>query len=114
MAPDPAIASPREQRAGTRVPLCHSCLWVRAVLSTAAPGSREASDAATNPQIVCPNSKTQIPVTDALAGPSVADARRRFEQQLATKEADFGRREDQLREAQSELSKARETRWRRK
>ena len=62
----------------------------------------------TNPQIVCPNCKTQIPVTDALAEPLVADARRRFEQQLAAKEADFGRREAQLRHAQDELSKARE------
>jgi len=72
-------------------------------------GSCERIDAVTNPQIVCPNCKTQIPVTDALAEPLVADARRRFEQQLAAKEADFGRREARLREAQSELSKARET-----
>lgn len=58
-----------------------------------------------NPQIVCPNCKMQIPVTNALAEPLVADARRRFEQQLAAKEADFGRREAQLRQAQDELSK---------
>jgi hypothetical protein len=62
----------------------------------------------TNPQIVCPKCKTQIPVTDALAEPLVADARRQFEQQLAAKEADFGRREAQLRQGQDELSKARE------
>jgi hypothetical protein len=40
--------------------------------------------------------------------PLDADTRRRFEQQLA-KEADFGRRKAQLREAQNEPSKARES-----
>ncbi len=73
------------------------------------PGNDIRTDTMTAPQIVCPKCRTQIPVTDALAEPLVADARRRFEQQLADKEAAFGRREAQLREAQSELSRARET-----
>jgi hypothetical protein len=71
-------------------------------------GSRERIDAVTNPQIVCPSCKTQIPVTDALAEPLVADARRRFEQQLAAKEAEFSRREAGLRQAQEDVAKARE------
>jgi hypothetical protein len=70
--------------------------------------NRERTDAVTDPQIVCPKCKTQIPVTETLAAPLVADARRRFEQQLEAKEADFGRRVAQLRQEQDEVSKARE------
>lgn len=62
----------------------------------------------TDPQIVCPNCRTEIKLTESLAAPLLADARRQFEQQLAAKEADFGRRETQLRQTQDELAKARE------
>jgi hypothetical protein len=39
----------------------------------------------------------------------IAAARKQFEAQLAAKEADFGRREAQLRQTQDDLAKARET-----
>jgi hypothetical protein len=60
----------------------------------------------TDPQIVCPNCRNEIRLTESLAAPLLADARKQFEQQLAAKEADFGRREAQLRQTQDELAKA--------
>src|SRR6185369_15322356 len=42
------------------------------------------------------------------AAPLIAEARKRFEAQLAAKEADFGRRETQLRQTQDDLAKARD------
>jgi hypothetical protein len=38
----------------------------------------------------------------------IAATRKQFEAQLAAKEADFGRREDRLRQTQDDLAKARE------
>jgi hypothetical protein len=60
------------------------------------------------PQIVCPNCHTEIKLTESLAAPLVAETRKRFEQQLAQKEADFAKREAGLRQSQDELAKARE------
>jgi hypothetical protein len=62
----------------------------------------------TDPQIVCPNCRTEIKLTESLAAPLLADARRQFEQQLAAKEADFGRRETQLKQLQDELAMSRD------
>jgi hypothetical protein len=42
-----------------------------------------------------------------LAAPLIAETRRNFEQQLARKEAEFGKREASLRQSQQELAKAR-------
>ena len=61
-----------------------------------------------DPQIVCPNCRTEIKLTESLAAPLLADARRQFEQQLAAKETDFDRREARLKLTQDELAKARE------
>ena len=63
----------------------------------------------TDPQIVCPHCRTEFKLTDSLAAPMIAAARKQFEAQLAAKEADFGRREAQLRQTQHDLAKARET-----
>ena len=63
----------------------------------------------TDPQIVCPHCRTEFKLTDSLAAPMIAAARKQFEVQLAAKEADFGRREAQLRQTQDDLAKARET-----
>ena len=63
----------------------------------------------TDPQIVCPHCRTEFKLTDSLAAPMIAAARKQFEAQLAAKEADFGRREAQLRQTQDDLAKARET-----
>jgi hypothetical protein len=62
----------------------------------------------TEPQIVCPNCHTEIKLTESLAAPLVAETRRQFEQQLAAKEADFGRREAALKKTQDDLVRARE------
>jgi hypothetical protein len=61
----------------------------------------------TDLQIVCPNCRTEIKLTESLAAPFVAETRKQFEA-LAAKEADFGRREARLKQAQDELVKASE------
>src|SRR3954451_5934817 len=65
-------------------------------------------DTVTDPQIVCPNCRTEIKLTESLAAPMIAASRKEFEAQLAAKEADFGRREARLRQTQLDLAKARE------
>jgi hypothetical protein len=60
------------------------------------------------PKIICPNCHTEIKLTESLAAPLIAETRKRFEQQLAQKEADFAKREASLRQTQDELAKARE------
>jgi hypothetical protein len=62
----------------------------------------------TEPQIVCPNCHTDIKLTESLAAPLIAENRKQFEQQLAAREADFGRREAQLKKTQDDLARARE------
>jgi hypothetical protein len=62
----------------------------------------------TDPQIICTNCGTEIKLTESLGAPNVAASRKEFEAQLATKEADFGRREARLKQTQDDLSKARE------
>ncbi|WP_315700775.1 MULTISPECIES: DUF2130 domain-containing protein [unclassified Bradyrhizobium] len=59
-----------------------------------------------DPQIVCPNCRTEIHLTEQLAAPLIEETRRRFQAQLAAKEADFGRREQIIKKAQDELAKA--------
>lgn len=71
-------------------------------------GNHQRTDTVTDPQIVCPNCHTDIKLTESLAAPLIAETRRRFDQQLAAKEADFGRREAVLKQAQEEIAKARE------
>ncbi|SDO49531.1 DUF2130 domain-containing protein [Afipia sp. GAS231] len=61
------------------------------------------------PQIACPKCSTQIKLTESLAAPLIAETRKRFEQQLASKEADFATRDAALRRSQQELTRARET-----
>ncbi|MDU6730172.1 MAG: DUF2130 domain-containing protein, partial [Bradyrhizobium sp.] len=60
----------------------------------------------TDPQIVCPSCRTEIKLTEQLAAPLIAETRRQFEKQLAAKEADFGRREAQLKAAQEQIAQA--------
>ena len=61
-----------------------------------------------DPQIICPQCSTPIKLTESLAAPLIAQTRKHFEQQLASKEADFAHRETVLRQAQRDLAKARE------
>jgi hypothetical protein len=70
-------------------------------------GNHQRTDTVTDPQIVCPNCRTQIKLTESLAAPLIAETRRKLDQQLAAKEADFGRREAMLKQAQEEIAKAR-------
>lgn len=66
------------------------------------------TDTVTDPQIICTNCGTEIKLTESLAAPIIAESRKRFEAQLAAREADFGRREARLKQTQDELVKARE------
>lgn len=61
----------------------------------------------TDPQIVCPNCRTEIRLTEQLAAPLIEETRRTYEKQLAAREAEFGRRETKLQQAQNELAQAR-------
>lgn len=61
----------------------------------------------TDPQIICTNCGTEIKLTESLAAPIIAAARKQLEAQLAAKEADFGRREAHLHQRQDDLAKAR-------
>jgi hypothetical protein len=72
------------------------------------PSNHQRTDTVTDPQIICPKCSTEIKLTESLAAPLVAETRRQFEAQLAAKEADFSRREAQLRQTQNDLAKARE------
>lgn len=58
--------------------------------------------------IICPKCSTKIAFTESLAAPLIAEARKKFEAQLATKEVDFDRREAELKQTQADLDKARE------
>ncbi len=51
----------------------------------------------------------QIKLTESLAAPLIAETQKRFEQQLASKEAGVAKRESALRQTQEHLAKARET-----
>ncbi len=61
------------------------------------------------PQIICPNCRSEIKLTESLAAPLIAETRKRFDQQLAQKEADFAKREATLRQIEGETAKARES-----
>ena len=61
------------------------------------------------PQIVCPHCSTEIKLTESLAAPLIAETRKKFEQHLASKETAYAKRESELRQAQENLAKARET-----
>ncbi len=60
----------------------------------------------TEATITCPKCSTEIKLTESLAAPLLADSRRRFEEQLASKDAEIGRREEGIRERQAEIERA--------
>jgi hypothetical protein len=57
------------------------------------PSNHIRTDNVTDPQIVCPECRTEIKLAESLAAPLIAETRRQFEAQLAAREADSGRRE---------------------
>lgn len=61
------------------------------------------------PQIACPNCGHEIKLTESLAAPLIEATRKRFQQQLANKDAEVAREKTVLRQQQDELAKARET-----
>ena len=60
------------------------------------------------PILHCPNCNHEIKVTESLAAPLLKETRRRFEEQLAQKDAEVARQADALRREQQELARARE------
>jgi hypothetical protein len=62
----------------------------------------------TDPTLTCPSCRTEIKLTESLAAPLIADARRRYETQLAHKEAEVAAREAAVREQREELAAARQ------
>src|SRR6266508_3432590 len=63
----------------------------------------------TEPIIICPSCRTEIKLTESLAAPLIEATRRDYEQRLAQKDADIGKREATLREQEENLSKAKES-----
>jgi hypothetical protein len=62
----------------------------------------------TEPTLTCPSCSTEIKLTESLAAPLIADTRRRYETQLAQKEAEVAAREAAIREQQEQLAVARQ------
>jgi hypothetical protein len=60
------------------------------------------------PTLTCPTCRTEIKLTESLAAPLIADTRRRYETQLAQKEAEVGTREAAIRDQQKKLACARQ------
>ncbi len=63
----------------------------------------------TEPTIICPNCKTEIPLTASLAAPLIEAMRRDYEKRLAQKDTDIAKRESTLREREEALAKARDS-----
>src|SRR4051812_43297212 len=61
------------------------------------------------PRIVCPKCSHQIPLTESIAAPLLEAERKGFQQKLAAREAEFGRKANDLRRQQDELVEARES-----
>ena len=62
----------------------------------------------TEPTLTCPSCSTEIKLTESLAAPLIADTRRRYETQLAQKEAEVAAREAAIRHQQEQLASARQ------
>ena len=63
----------------------------------------------TEPRIVCPKCNTSMKLTESLAAPLIAKARKQVEQQLAEKEQEFAKREVNLRKSQKAIAQARQS-----
>src|ERR1700677_4669502 len=60
------------------------------------------------PRIICPKCKSSMKLTESLAAPLIAKARKQVEQQLADKEREFTKREVNLRNSQKAITQARQ------
>jgi hypothetical protein len=63
----------------------------------------------TEPTLTCPACRTKIKLTESLAAPLIEATRRRYEEQLARKEAEVAGREAAIRDQQAQIAAARET-----
>ena len=64
--------------------------------------------AAHEPILQCPNCNHEIRLTESLAAPLLAETRQRFQEQLASKDAEMARKVEALRLEREQLAKARE------
>jgi multidrug efflux pump subunit AcrA (membrane-fusion protein) len=62
----------------------------------------------TEPTLTCPSCRTQIKLTESLAAPLIEVTRRRYEDQLARKEAEVAGREAAIRDQQAQIAAARD------
>jgi hypothetical protein len=67
-----------------------------------------ATNVAHEPTLHCPNCNYEIRLTESLAAPLIEETRRRFQEQLANKDAEVARRTEALRQEREQLVKARE------
>ncbi|OAF16583.1 hypothetical protein AYJ54_05380 [Bradyrhizobium centrolobii] len=64
--------------------------------------------AAHEPTLQCPHCRNDIKLTESLAAPLLEETRRRFQEQLASKDAEVARKAEALREEREQLARARE------
>ncbi|MBO4225341.1 DUF2130 domain-containing protein [Bradyrhizobium neotropicale] len=64
--------------------------------------------AAHEPTLQCPHCRNEIKLTESLAAPLLEETRRRFQEQLASKDAEVARKAEALREEREQLARARE------
>jgi hypothetical protein len=67
-----------------------------------------AAGASHEPTLHCPNCNQEIRLTESLAAPLLAETRQRFQQQLASKDAEMERKTEALRLEREQVSKDRE------
>jgi hypothetical protein len=67
-----------------------------------------AAGAAHEPILRCPNCNHEIPLTESLAAPLLAETRQRFQEQLASKDAEVSRKTEALRLEREQLTRDRE------
>src|SRR5918992_262386 len=61
------------------------------------------------PTVFCPQCKSEIKLTESLAGPLLESVRRDYEQRLTQKDNDIARREKQIQERSALLQKEKES-----
>lgn len=67
-----------------------------------------AAHAAHEPTLNCPNCNHEIKLTESLAAPLIEETRRRFQEQLAGKDAEVARKTEALRQEREQIEKTRE------
>src|ERR1700738_3603041 len=64
--------------------------------------------ASPEPTLHCPNCNHEIRLTESLAAPLLEETRQRFQEQLASKDAEVARKTEALRKEKEAVAKARE------